>query len=91
MTGGSVPAMVWQRAMAYAHQRVELKPIPGIDKPFLDTAPDAVVAETDDETSEAARPSVLSPRTTTLLHAFSQAFQQAPALEPPAPEALSSL
>ena len=92
MTGGSVPAMVWQRAMAYAHQRVELKPIPGIDKPFLETAPGAVVAEADDEAGEAARPSVLSPRTTALLHAFSRAFERAPALEPPAvPEALSSL
>ncbi|MGQ3038438.1 MAG: transglycosylase domain-containing protein [Neoaquamicrobium sediminum] len=29
MTGGSVPAMVWQRLMEYAHQNVELKPIPG--------------------------------------------------------------
>src|SRR5690606_22446611 len=39
MTGGSVPAMVWQRLMAYAHQNVELRPIPGIEKPFLDERP----------------------------------------------------
>jgi penicillin-binding protein 1A len=92
MTGGSVPAMVWQRVMAYAHQKIELKPIPGIDKPFLDNAPGAVVAEAGEEAGEAARPSVLSPRTTALLHAFAQAFKQAPPLAPPAgPEALSSL
>src|SRR5690606_33976274 len=68
MTGGSVPAMVWQRMMAFAHQNVELKPIPGIEKPFLD-AP-ALVAGADgtsDEAQAAQRPAILSPRTTRLL------------------------
>src|SRR5690606_8103315 len=36
MTGGSLPAMVWQRVMTYAHQNVELKPIPGIENPLPD-------------------------------------------------------
>ena len=36
MTGGSLPAMTWQRLMTYAHQNVELKPIPGIENPFVD-------------------------------------------------------
>ena len=35
MTGGSLPAMVWQRLMAYAHQNIDLKPIPGIENPFV--------------------------------------------------------
>ncbi len=92
MTGGSVPAMIWQRVMAYAHQKVELKPIPGIDKPFLDTAPGTVVAEAGEGPDEPARPSVLSPRTTGFLHELARAFREASALElPPAPEALSSL
>ncbi|MPZ56931.1 MAG: PBP1A family penicillin-binding protein [Rhizobiales bacterium] len=30
MTGGSIPAQTWQQIMAYAHQGIELKPIPGI-------------------------------------------------------------
>ena len=30
MTGGSLPAMTWKLIMAYAHQGVELKPIPGV-------------------------------------------------------------
>jgi penicillin-binding protein 1A len=30
MTGGSLPAMTWHEIMAYAHQGVELKPIPGL-------------------------------------------------------------
>ena len=31
MTGGSLPAMIWQRLMDYAHQNIDLKPIPGIE------------------------------------------------------------
>ena len=30
MTGGSLPAMTWKQIMVYAHQGVELKPIPGV-------------------------------------------------------------
>jgi penicillin-binding protein 1A len=30
MTGGSLPAMTWKEIMAFAHQGVELKPIPGV-------------------------------------------------------------
>jgi penicillin-binding protein 1A len=36
MTGGSLPAMVWHEIMSYAHQGLEIKPIPGLaplDKP----------------------------------------------------------
>lgn len=92
MTGGSVPAMVWQRAMAYAHQKVELKPIPGIDKPFLDSAPGVVVAQPDGEADAPSLPSVLSPRTTGLLHDIARAFRQARELQlADAPETLSSL
>ena len=36
MTGGSLPAMTWQRLMDYAHQNIDLKPIPGIDNPFVE-------------------------------------------------------
>ena len=30
MTGGSLPAMTWHQIMAYAHQGVEIKPLPGL-------------------------------------------------------------
>ena len=30
MTGGSLPAMTWHEIMAYAHQGIELKALPGI-------------------------------------------------------------
>jgi penicillin-binding protein 1A len=33
MTGGSLPAQTWHDIMAYAHQGIELKPIPGLTQP----------------------------------------------------------
>ena len=30
MTGGTIPALVWHDIMAYAHQGVELRPLPGL-------------------------------------------------------------
>ena len=33
MTGGSLPAMVWHQIMTYAHQGIDIKPLPGIPAP----------------------------------------------------------
>jgi penicillin-binding protein 1A len=33
MEGGSLPAMTWHDIMAYAHQGVELRPLPGLPPP----------------------------------------------------------
>jgi penicillin-binding protein 1A len=44
MTGGSLPAMTWQRVMAYAHQGIELKSIPGAP-PNPGTSSPALVAD----------------------------------------------
>ena len=43
MTGGSLPAMTWHAIMAYAHQGIEIKQLPGIPVPH-DRQP-ATVAE----------------------------------------------
>jgi penicillin-binding protein 1A len=95
MTGGSLPAMTWQRLMAYVHQNVDLKPIPGIEDPFLDPkvaekagkpGADAAAGE------QGERPPVLSSRTTAVLRELSNLFRDAPVLEvPPEPETLSAL
>jgi penicillin-binding protein 1A len=42
MTGGSLPAMTWHQIMAYAHQGVELKNLPGLPP---NSAPTGAVAE----------------------------------------------
>ncbi len=44
MTGGSMPAMIWQRVMAHAHQGIEIKPIPGV-APFQGTPAAPAVAD----------------------------------------------
>ncbi len=99
MTGGSLPAMVWQRLMAYAHQNIELKPIPGIDQPFVSPevaakAEEAERKKAEQEAADAAatRPPVLSSRTTRTLREMSRLFQSAPSLSDPSePETLSAL
>jgi penicillin-binding protein 1A len=30
MTGGTIPALIWHNIMSYAHQNVELRPLPGL-------------------------------------------------------------
>jgi penicillin-binding protein 1A len=85
MTGGSLPAMTWQRLMTYAHQNVELKPIPYIEKPFLDEngkkadAP-LVAQNTDEEDDGGERAPVMSPRTASLLRSMSDLFRDSPGL-----------
>jgi len=99
MTGGSLPAMVWQRLMVYAHQNIDLKPIPGLDHPYVDPevaakAEEAAKKEAADATAQAQaeRPPVLSSRTTQTLRDMTKAFQAAPVLDAPAPpETLSAL
>jgi penicillin-binding protein 1A len=58
-TGGTLPAMTWQKFMAYAHTNIEVKPIP-----FLDFTPRPfIVAANADGTApaEAERPPTLRP------------------------------
>jgi penicillin-binding protein 1A len=38
MTGGTIPALIWHNIMAYAHQGVELRPLPGLP-PITEHAP----------------------------------------------------
>ncbi len=99
MTGGTLPAMVWQRLMVYAHQNIDLKPIPGLEKPFVDEAIAAKAEEAEKKKADQAaadaaaeRPPVLSSRTTQTLREMTKVFQAAPVLgAPPAPETLSAL
>ncbi|MDZ5698362.1 PBP1A family penicillin-binding protein [Chelativorans sp. M5D2P16] len=95
MTGGSLPAMVWQRFMAYAHRNIELKPIPGIENP-LPERDETVVAATDGATGETddlgTRTRILPPATKDVLDGLLERFRSAPALEQNGgPEAVSAL
>ena len=63
MTGGSVPAMTWHKIMAYAHQGIELKPLPGVSAPQVRQQP--AVAEVKSKSNEPQpppRPALLTKR-----------------------------
>jgi penicillin-binding protein 1A len=86
MTGGSLPAMTWKRLMTYAHQNIELKPIPGVDKASPANAVAAKKPTGDAEqpnAAEAERPPVLSAATTRLLRQMSETFRSAAPIDLP--------
>jgi penicillin-binding protein 1A len=60
MTGGSLPAMTFKRLMDYAHQGIELRPIPGIENPLPDGKAASEVAATSSD--ENALPALVRPR-----------------------------
>jgi penicillin-binding protein 1A len=98
MTGGSLPAMTWQRLMEYAHKNIDLKPIPGIEHPFVDEEIAAKAEEAAKKEAEKAeqekleRPAVLSAATTRFLRELSNRFKSATPIEPPPePKTLSAL
>ena len=58
----SLPAMTWQKVMAYAHQGVEPKLIPGVINAPVPRVEVPKVASTESEFPTARRPITLSPR-----------------------------
>ncbi len=65
MTGGSLPAMTWQPIMTYAHQGIELKPIPGVataPAPVAQARPPAAGADKTPASPPPLRPTVLTQR-----------------------------
>jgi penicillin-binding protein 1A len=92
MTGGTVPAMTWERLMAYAEQNIELKPIFGIDDSLLAPKEVESAAGKSEEAPRNERPRLLSSATTKVLKAIAKMFEEAPVIDTPiGPEALSSL
>ena len=78
--------MTWQRFMNYAHQNIDLKPIPGIDPtmPKQDkVAAKAEEAVDDDALKAEERPRVLSGATATAIREIGQALKAAPQLKLP--------
>ncbi|SIP94733.1 penicillin-binding protein 1A [Rhizobium sp. RU35A] len=84
MTGGSLPAMTFKKLMDYAHQGIELKPIPGIDNPLPNGnhATGTPVAAKGAEPSPPAlsRPRSLSADSTRLLRRIARDLATAPPL-----------
>jgi penicillin-binding protein 1A len=78
MTGGSLPAMIWHDIMAYAHQGIELKNIPGV-APGPTPPPPAAVAEATASTPDAPppRPALLTRRAADVLQRVEHMMEDA--------------
>lgn len=85
MTGGSLPAMTFKRLMDYAHQGMELRPIPGIQNPLPtgsrpQPAAGSVVAAADASALPAlTRPRSLSAEATRVIRAIGKKLKEASA------------
>ena len=62
MTGGSLPAMTWHAVMAYAHQGIEIKTMPGIAARPPSAAQAKAGARPKGRQSAALRPTLLTAR-----------------------------
>jgi len=86
MTGGALPAMTFKRLMDYAHQGMELRPIPGIQNPLPSgsrpepAAGSANVASATENMPVFVRPRSLSTEATRIIRDMSKRFKDAPAL-----------
>ncbi len=76
MTGGSLPAMTWQKVMAYAHQGVEPVVLSGLKGPAPRVDGQAVAANPD--LAPGQRPTTLSPRSVTHLLRLERLLKDAP-------------
>jgi penicillin-binding protein 1A len=90
LTGGLLPAMTWQRLMAYAHQNVEVKAIPGLADPFIEKPADAKpdpneqVSRNENATDLRVRPAILNQAMRKALERLADQFRNAPPLKPTA-------
>ncbi len=90
LTGGRLPAMTWNKFMAYAHQNIELRPIPYIDNPLpiltagVETA--AAAAFPDADKVPPARPKLLSKEAENALRELESVFKNAKPLKKPLKE-----
>ncbi len=85
MTGGSLPAMTWHNIMAYAHQGIEVKQLPGVQVPPARPQP-AVAVATSKSSEPPPRPTVLTKRGADILVRVERMMDAANrALGPPRP------
>ncbi|HET7715769.1 MAG TPA: PBP1A family penicillin-binding protein [Bauldia sp.] len=86
LTGGVLPAMVWNKLMTFAHTGIDIKPIPFVEPEAPVVPEEEVVAEapeTEEPDPAGARPtSVLSALTTTRLLQIEKLLRSSSKLEP---------
>jgi len=67
MTGGSLPGMTWRQIMAYAHQGIEIKPLPGVAPGPTGAAPQVAAAPATGGAPSQPRPTMLTKRSIDVL------------------------
>ncbi len=77
MTGGSLPAMTWHDIMAYAHQGIELKNIPGVAPGPTPQAPAVVAESAGAGDAGGARPALLTRRAADILQRVERLMEDA--------------
>jgi penicillin-binding protein 1A len=83
LTGGVLPAQAWKQFMTFAHQGIELKPIPLIENPFEQpVAAEDLVAQGEEADSIGSRAASLSDATSERLTIIEQMLRKAAGLEP---------
>ena len=91
MTGGSLPAMTWHNIMTYAHQGIEIKPLPGIQAPPARQQPAfATLAPNPGEPPPPPRPVMLSKQGAQILSGIEQMMKEADRTMRPLPADLSA-
>ena len=91
LTGGALPAMIWHSAMAYAHQGIELKNLPGIPLPPAVSAKPQVAAGEKGLPPPPLRPTVLTKRGTDVLVRIERMMEDAGHALGPVPGEVSEL
>jgi penicillin-binding protein 1A len=76
MTGGALPAMTWHNIMAYAHQGIEIKQLPGLGAP---TAAPVVAAPASGNGAAPPRPAMLTKRSIEVLQQVEHMMESATA------------
>ncbi|KAA6405917.1 transglycosylase domain-containing protein [Candidatus Tokpelaia sp.] len=76
MTGGIVPAMIWQRMMLYAHQNIKIKPIPGVSNAI--TAGAGAGKTNKENSGKSGLTQRLPPAAAEIIRALNRRLQQPP-------------
>ena len=85
MTGGSLPAMTWKKIMAYAHQGIELKTMPGVAPSPGPVGPPVAAVPGARPGDEIPRPILLTKKGAEVLVRIERALEEATrTLAPPA-------
>lgn len=81
LTGGNLPAMVWGKFMKFAHQNIDLKPVPYIDNPLPGVPEKAKKDKLADGIQPLLRPKTLSVRAENMLRELSKKLRFAKPLQ----------